>query len=54
LQKSRYIERQKQIKLAEQRGEEHIGGDVAKFADEHRQAKSDFKKSQNETSKKTA
>ena len=54
LQKSRYIERQKQIKLAEGRGEEHIGGDVAKFADEHRDAKKEFKKIQTQASKKTA
>ena len=53
LQKSRYIERQRQIKLAEQRGEDHIGGDVAKFANQHRKAKSEFKKEQNIKSKKS-
>ena len=53
LQKSRYIERQRQIKLAEQRGEDHIGGDVAKFANQHRKAKSEFKKEQNLKSKKS-
>lgn len=53
LQKSRYLERQKQIRLAEERGEEHIGGDVAKFADQHRQVKNDFKKSQAQASKKS-
>ncbi len=54
LQKSRYLERQKQIQLAEERGEEHIGGDVAKFADQHRQAKNDYKKSQAQALKKSA
>jgi len=51
LQKSRYIERQRQIRLAEERGEDHIGGNVEKFAHKHRKAKNDFKKSQNQASK---
>lgn len=46
VQKQRYIERQKQIELAEQRGEDHIGGDVTKFAEKHREVKVAFKKSQ--------
>ena len=43
LQKQRYIERQKQIELAKQRGEDHIGGDVSKFARQHREQKKKFK-----------
>jgi len=43
IQKQRYIERQKQIELAKQRGEEHIGGNVNKFANKHREEKKKFK-----------
>ena len=43
VQKQRYIERQKQIELAKQRGEDHIGGDVSKFARQHREQKKKFK-----------
>lgn len=46
LQKSRYLERQRQIKLAEERGEAHIGGDVTKYANQHRDEKTAFKKNQ--------
>jgi UPF0176 protein len=46
VQKQRYIERQKQIELAKQRGEEHIGGDVSKFARIHREQKKKFKAAQ--------
>ncbi len=46
VQKQRYIERQKQIELAKQRGEEHIGGDVNKFARKHREQKKKFKAAQ--------
>ncbi len=51
LQKQRYIERQKQIELAEQRGEDHIGGDVATFANKHRQQKEAFKQAQKQSMK---
>ena len=47
VQKQRYLERQKQIQLAEARGEDHIGGDVVKFADKHRDEKKKFKEEQN-------
>lgn len=47
LQKQRYIERQRQIELAKQRGEEHIGGDVNLYAEKHRVAKNKQKKEQN-------
>ncbi|MEE9445201.1 MAG: rhodanese-related sulfurtransferase [Cocleimonas sp.] len=46
VQKQRYIERQKQIELAKQRGETHIGGDVEKYADKHRETKNKIKVSQ--------
>ena len=46
VQKQRYIERQKQIELAQLRGEEHIGGDVTAYAKKHRDVKQAFKKSQ--------
>ncbi len=46
VQKQRYIERQRQIELAEQRGEEHVGGDVAKFARKNRLEKEQFKEDQ--------
>lgn len=51
VQKQRYIERQKQIELAQQRGEEHIGGDVTSFAKKHRDVKDAFKKKQQQKSK---
>lgn len=38
-QKARYIERQHQIELAKQRGEEHIGGEMSDLIDQHRQEK---------------
>jgi len=46
VQKKRYLERQKQIELSKQRGEEHIGGSVSAYADKHRKNKEAFKKSQ--------
>lgn len=46
VQKQRYIERQKQVELAQQRGEEHIGGAVSVFAKKHRSIKQAFKKNQ--------
>ncbi len=52
VQKQRYLERQKQIELAEQRGEEHVGGDVSKFARKHRKAKDQFKQDQKQVVKK--
>lgn len=48
VQKQRYIERQKQILLAEKRGEEHIGGNVKSYAKKNRIEKDEFKKSQAE------
>ncbi|MGK0272582.1 MAG: UPF0176 protein [Cocleimonas sp.] len=51
VQKQRYIERQKQMELAIQRGEEHIGGDVTNFAKKHRDVKKAFKKDQQVRSK---
>lgn len=50
VQKQRYIERQKQIELAQQRGEQHIGGSVKNFAKKHRLDKQIFKQSQSENS----
>lgn len=38
-QRQRFAEREKQIELAQKRGEEHIGGDVKKSTDAHRQEK---------------
>ena len=38
-QKARYIERQHQIELAKQRGEEHIGGEMAALIEQHRKEK---------------
>ncbi len=38
-QKARFIERQHQIELAKQRGEEHLGGEMAEFIEQHRQEK---------------
>lgn len=50
LQKQRYIERQKQIELASERGEEHIGGSVTSYAKKNRVLKKNFKKKQSENS----
>ncbi|MCE0557740.1 rhodanese-related sulfurtransferase [Motilimonas sp. E26] len=38
-QKLRFSEREKQIRLAQERGEAHIGGDVGKFIDQRRRHK---------------
>ncbi len=38
-QRSRYLEREKQIQLAKERGEEHIGTDATYYAEQHRLAK---------------
>lgn len=38
-QKARFIERQHQIELANQRGEEHIGGDMVDLIEQHREEK---------------
>jgi len=38
-QRNRYVERQRQINLAEKRGETHIGGDVGDHIDNRREAK---------------
>lgn len=51
VQKQRYSERQKQIELAQQRGEEHIGSDVTVYARKHRDVKEMFKKIQQKNSK---
>lgn len=45
-QRNRYAERQRQISLAEQRGESHIGGDVQAIMNERRQEKSEKKSKQ--------
>lgn len=45
-QRSRFAERERQISLAEQRGENHIGGDVQDLINERRQAKADKKSDQ--------
>lgn len=37
--KARFLEREKQVRLAEQRGESHIGGDVKKIAAVRHEAK---------------
>lgn len=46
-QRHRYLERQRQIDLAEQRGEKHIGGEVKDIMVERRQVKSENKAKQN-------
>ncbi|MFO1387029.1 MAG: rhodanese-related sulfurtransferase [Chitinivorax sp.] len=38
-QKQRFLEREKQIELAKQRGEQHVGGDVAAIAKQRRERK---------------
>ena len=53
-QKSRYAEREKQIKLAEQRGEVHIGSDTAKIIAAHRAEKQQLKDNQRHASLKKA
>jgi len=45
-QRSRYAERQRQIALAAERGEEHIGGDIQHIIEERRQDKADKKAKQ--------
>jgi len=45
-QKARFLEREKQIKLAEQRGEAHIGADSAKAIELHRAEKQKLKEEQ--------
>ena len=45
-QRSRFAERQRQIALAEKRGENHIGGDVQNIMNERRQEKSNRKNAQ--------
>ena len=45
-QRNRYAERQRQISLAEQRGESHIGGDIQNVIEQRRQEKSDKKAKQ--------
>lgn len=44
-QQQRFLERQKQVRLAQERGEAHIGSDAARAAEAHRQAK-ELKKQQ--------
>ena len=50
VQKQRYLERQKQIELAKERGEDHIGGSVSAFAKKNRVSKQTFKKNQSDHS----
>lgn len=45
-QRNRYAERQRQISLAEARGEEHIGGDIQQIIEERRQQKNNKKAEQ--------
>jgi UPF0176 protein len=45
-QRNRYAERQRQILLAEARGEEHIGGDIQQIIEERRQQKNNKKSEQ--------
>ena len=49
-QRSRYAERQRQITLAEERGERHIGGDVQAIMNERKQEKSNKKSVQSKKS----
>lgn len=46
-QKARFAEREKQIQLARQRGEEHIGMDARNAAEQHRRQKQAVKQAQN-------
>lgn len=48
-QKQRYIERQHQIDLAKQRGEEHIGGEMVEVIEQRRQLKNAAKESQKDS-----
>jgi UPF0176 protein len=49
-QRSRYLEREKQIQLAKRRGEQHIGTEVTYYAERHRLAKkSRYQSSQKES-----
>ena len=45
-QRNRFAERQRQIALADKRGENHIGGDVQELINERRQVKADKKSEQ--------
>ena len=45
-QKSRFIEREKQVQLAKQKGKEHIGGDAKSAQQENKIAKAEFKERQ--------
>jgi UPF0176 protein len=45
-QRNRYAERQRQIALAEERGESHIGGDIKNIIEDRRQEKADKKSKQ--------
>lgn len=47
-QRNRYAERQRQISLAEQRGESHIGGGIQTIIEERRKEKADKKAKQSE------
>ena len=51
-QRSRYAERQRQIELADQRGERHIGGDVETLIQARRQDKVDKKVAQSKSKSK--
>ncbi len=46
-QRQRFIEREKQVQLAEMRNEQHIGSDVNKVIKDRRQRKDELKKAQN-------
>ncbi|UTM59854.1 rhodanese-related sulfurtransferase [Photobacterium sp. CCB-ST2H9] len=47
-QKARFREREKQVQLAQERGEEHVGGDAMKTIESRRQQKIERKKQQRE------
>ncbi|KDM91163.1 rhodanese-related sulfurtransferase [Photobacterium galatheae] len=47
-QKARFREREKQVQLAQERGEEHVGGDAMKTIEARRQQKIERKKQQRE------
>ena len=51
-QKARYEEREKQIRLAEKRGEDHIGHDITKIVEQKRQEKAQRKAEQQKESLK--
>lgn len=46
IQRERFTERQKQIRLAKERGHDHIGGDIEALHEENRQRKQEFKAQQ--------